>query len=261
MSFKERNHFEMPKKNNHFLWRYIDKWKLESILKNKSLFFCRADSFLGDLTEGMIPNKVLNILGQQLLKSNQNSSTADKKEFYEDDMYTKLAKDYAARTLVSCWNYSDGEDKKLWSEYTTSPESVVIKTTIDSMKGCFEGILENIHGSKVRYLDYDTDILYGSDFPAETLNIVHFTLHKRKQFEHEKEYRFVHILNPDKGSEWDWNKEKFVKGKGKLIKADIDTLISEVRVHPNSDSAFQKEVQQLLSDANLNKPVNFSKFA
>ena len=259
MSFKERNHFEMPEKNNHFLWRYIDKWKLESILNNKSLFFCRADSFQGDPTEGMIPNKVLNILGQQLLKSNQNSSTADKKEFYEDDMYTKLAKDYAARTLVSYWNYSDGEDNRLWNEYTTSSESVVIKTTINNVKNAFRNTFENIHGSKVRYLDYDKDVLYGSDFKAETLNITHFALHKRKQlFEHEKEYRFVHILNPDKGYEWDWSKEKIKTGK--LIETDIDTLISEVRVHPNSNSAFQKEVQQLLSDANLNKPVNLSEF-
>ena len=47
---------QIPLEVGSLLWRYMDHDKIESFLKNKALFFCRADKFV-DPFEGSLPKR------------------------------------------------------------------------------------------------------------------------------------------------------------------------------------------------------------
>ncbi|NLE62949.1 MAG: hypothetical protein GX612_03820, partial [Bacteroidales bacterium] len=94
-------------KFNFELWRYMDLEKFESLLKNSSLFFCRADRF-ADPFEGSIPKREVkeNISGL----SNQHILMKKQK-------------------IINCWHINNNENDSMWKLYLKSNEGIAIRTT------------------------------------------------------------------------------------------------------------------------------------
>lgn len=92
---------------------------------------------------------------------------------------------------------------------------------------------------KVEYLDYQNDI-YKEPFYNTSLPFIH----KRKHFEHEKEFRAVIRLDLQDGPIYDWSKEEFEKGK--MIPVDVEKLVEKVIVHPHAEEKFIEKVKETI---------------
>ena len=160
------------------LWRYMDTWKFESMLRSSSLYFRRADK-LADEGEGRL--------------SREQIYGTSKSEIAFDQTY-KIARDYkqhlAAHEItrscmfVNCWNIASREDQRMWSEYTTGPDSVVVTT---SMKALQHAVAEQqIVVSRVKYIsELDPRIEFSHTTPF---------FYKDKFFSFENELRLLRPL-------------------------------------------------------------------
>ena len=133
---------------SQIVWRYMDLWKFEAMARTSSLYFRRADK-LPDRGEGRLSVKAV------------RGTSDSEKEFAAA---YKIAQDYEAHVsaheitrgcmFVNCWNLAGREDARMWREYTTSPESVVVTS---SVKALGRAVLDKqLMVSCVKYVDDHT---------------------------------------------------------------------------------------------------------
>ena len=63
--YKEHQNFKLPENEDDVIWRYMDLWKFEDLLKIHSLYFSTIKN-MGDKFEGRIPDSVANNWIQKL---------------------------------------------------------------------------------------------------------------------------------------------------------------------------------------------------
>jgi hypothetical protein len=218
--------FETPAANNT-IWRYMSFSKFVWLIAKESLYFSRLDQH-ADSWEGLLP---------------QNWDTEVKK--------------YARFNLyVNCWHMNNGESDAMWKLYgAASGETVAIKTTIGRLIKALEKSPIPVYIGKMRYEERDRpqDCLY---WPATC---------KRKPFRHEKELRLcASSASGDNPPDLSQLKKAFVPlgldnksdveilreigKKGIAVPVDLDHLIREVVVCPNSQPSLLDSLEYVLSD-------------
>lgn len=145
--FKEDWPYKIPPPSQT-LWRYMDSWKFESMLRSSSLYFRRADK-LADEGEGRLSRAA--VYG------------TSKSEIAFNETY-KIARDYkqhlAAHEItrscmfVNCWNIAGREKQRMWREYTTGPNSVVVTTSMKALQCAVAQ--QQIVISRVKYIFQST---------------------------------------------------------------------------------------------------------
>ena len=115
--------------DNSIIWRYMDYSKFQSIFKERSIFFSRADKQT-DSFEGEYPNGMLD----ELEKRYRKIGSDDGRSYTYAQWHTQ--KEIPSR-LLSCWSVGLSESRRMWSEYTDTKESVAIRSTIERLKNCF----------------------------------------------------------------------------------------------------------------------------
>ena len=145
--------------------------------------------------------------------------------------------------IINCWHYNSHESDAMWGLYLKDNEGVAILSEPRRLNECFHLTKHSVRIGKVRYLDYQNDIYYDRhDFPVTASNASTPFIHKRKHYEHEKEYRAIIELEPQSGWAYDWSKEEFEKGK--MIPVDVEKLIEKVVVHPHAEEKFIEKVRE-----------------
>ncbi len=229
----------------------MDLVKFISLLSRESLYFSCPSEF-HDPYEGFIPRAWL----LPLAKNSEviiNGIENLKDEISDTPVFEGLSKDLDdviincnnsiadkinrlnSKFGVSCWHKSDYESEAMWKLYSNSGQGIAIESTIGQLKASIasEESLEVVH---VRYLAEDNPGDYD-----ETMNTLAW---KRKSFEHEKELRAIVTLNE--------------KGKGKLVKCDLEKLINQIHIHPEALPHFKEVIQYACSwnqNLGIDKPI------
>lgn len=219
------------------------------MLQRKALYFVRAD-LLDDPYEGYLTKPMADPAGY--VESFKAAYLLKGKEFGEKE--EALAKDIASKQsklvrearrgwYVSCWHANEHESQAMWKLYTSMNDSICLRSTYKQFWDCLPE--KDCYLGKVTYLDYDLDAFKAG-------NLLNPIMHKRSSFNHEREVRavitdFDNFLNPAKAA-----------APGKVLEMDIQTLIKEVYVAPDSRAPLMEVVQRLVEQNGLNIQVKQS---
>ena len=143
---------------NTKIWRYMDFTKFVSLISTNKLIFPRADMF-DDPYEGVFPLKTI-----EAVRVNNSVDIANKL-IVGTEMFQKSV-------FVSCWHMSDFESAAMWDLYLSGTEGVAIQTDVDTLRSFFESSELQISTSKIKYLDYDSQVI-------PPTNMMYPYIHKR----------------------------------------------------------------------------------
>lgn len=231
----------IPIEDNALLWRYMNLDKFESLLKEKALFFCRADKF-SDPFEGSVPIK----------EAIYRDSKSNNKLGY---LHTHL--EMKMFTVVNCWHINNVESDAMWQLYLKSNEGVAIQTTYKKLYNSFSLTPENILISKIRYLDYDNGTWYHpTDYPHRSYNFYVPLIHKRQEFIHENECRVFHEIPHSEQKENYWDEQR--NQIGKLVSIDVNVLIDKLILPPTADEKVKDKITLMLIKYGFDFTINQS---
>lgn len=244
---------DWPENHECVVWRYMDFTKFVYMLECKSLFFTSIKN-LDDKYEGMPTRIASGLIG---LIPDENMRNMHIEALGLMPQLTKII-------YVNCWTKSNNEIATMWKSYANTSYSLAIKSTFGRIQKSFtENKRGRLFGSLIKYKDYDGDYFeFGSLFNCVT--------HKRKEFESESEFRVMYeypwdVLYPDTTqSRSDQPKELDLKRlnnmpRGLDLKVNLDLLITEVVLGPNTKPWFEDLVRLLLKKHSLNKKISNSR--
>lgn len=217
------------------MWRYMDFTKFVYMLEYKSLFFTSIKN-LDDKYEGRATKETLNKIVRIQDKTTRNLGKIILTAQYQ----------FIKTLYVNCWAKSNNEISTMWKSYASTPYSLAIKSTFSRIQRSFtERKRGNLFGSLIKYKDYDKDYF-------EPDNVLNLSIHKRKEFESEREFRIMYhcplsMLGYDPIP------------LGQNFKVNLDQLITEVVLGPNTKPWFGDLIRHLLKKHSLDKKVSNSR--
>jgi hypothetical protein len=226
--------FQPPADQNISVWRYMNLSKFVWMLQHEALYFCRCD-LLGDPYEGHYPKTladgedefVRSMLANAQFGQIPNAEDVARSAFKAMLEQPKKIKE---EMFVSCWHMNEEESSAMWKLYTSHDESICIRSTYQTLA---DGLPDACHLGQVKYIDYRRDRF-------EAGNLLNYIIHKRKSFEHEHEVRAV--VWKFAGSDLPF---EAVGSQGLVIPVNIQTLVHEIFVSPDSKPVFREIVQGL----------------
>lgn len=249
MALKKRwkNHpaFPQPESDSTKLWRYMDFYKFESLLKNKRLVYPRADK-LGESFEGTRPKGDIEWWNRKADNAKKNKDVLRHNSAWISDT-AKFLKD---KYFVSCWHMNEFENRFMWDSYTRSEKSIAIQTTYSVLSQCTH---PSVPLGSVRYIDYSKERL-------PTMNMFEFIMHKEIYFKDESEVRSIcfSLLHSD-----DWEKHfesNYFELENKpgffcyAPEVDLLNLIKKVVFHPQMPDNQQIEIGKLCKENGIVQP-------
>src|SRR2546422_5996879 len=215
------------------IWGYMSFAKYVSLLRERALFFARAD-LLRDKFEGSISRV-------NLAKPSELEPEVAK---VIRSMTSKALQDFTSLVMLSCWCMGEIESVGLWERYAPGPEGIAVKSTYNRLRNCFSSKLSVAIG-KVTYLDYEKD-----EVPVDTVFAPFFC--KRKNFEDEHELRAgVHAVSGEPGT------MRPVRA-GAYVPVNLDTLVDAVYVAPEAPEWILEVVRSVTKLHGLGKEVKRS---
>jgi hypothetical protein len=248
---QETNHesFQLPTNKDIPVWRYMDLAKYLSMLDRGSLFFARATQ-LGDSFEGSTPSSI--IRAREYIRANRmtDPALAAYKElpdaFFDMGVtYKKMVESY----LVNCWHMNEHESAAMWKLYSSSNESVCIRSTYRRLR---MNLPKTVFVGEVRYINYEQD-----GFSLD--NVFNFIMHKRLSFAHERELRAI-FWEMDGTTEAQPLKA-WIEPSGLAIQVDLPALVEQVYVSPAAAPWFAKLVEAMTTKCGFSFPVGQSSLA
>lgn len=214
------------------VWHYFTLPKFLGLLDASALYFSRQDQF-DDSAEGHLSQ-----WDRKYLSQNEGSLA----DFLESDR--------VGCYFANCWTMSPSDEYVLWNTYASLVDGIAIKSSIGRLKNALpESDARSIYISGVNYYD---DIKE-STFKASggIINRLALGFSKRSYFRAEKEVR---LLFHDNDARLDDKSPR-----GLLFSVELNTLIEEIYVAPNSYQWFEKAVSHLMELYGLEKiPVRKS---
>lgn len=234
--YEEHPTFDTPP-DEATLWRYLDFTKFVSLLDRKSLYFSRADH-LGDPFEGSV--SPLNPLIREVIYRDQEGP--------DPLVYAEITKRMRMSMYISCWHLNEHESAAMWRLYAKEFAGIAIRSRAGSFKESF-CCDDSISVGKVAYVDYGTTIIpQGNAFAAY--------LHKRREFEHEREVRAICLKFPERAGKPDFS--GIPVGPGIYVEVDLSLLIEEVVTAPYAPHWFAELVASVAERYDLEASVNRS---
>lgn len=224
------------------IWRYMDYWKFESMIKNRSLYFCRSDNF-PDKFEGS--NAARNILIRKEIAKKIGSQS-------EEDI-SKLAKNWTKCMFINCWSIDKYEDWLKWVSYTKCNDGIAIQTTYKRLYNSLKYYKEKVVCfGRVTYIEYEKDLIPNfSDYSC--------FLHKYIYYRNESELRAIlRYCDAVTGKDADQYMMD-IPCKGVPVPVDLDILIEKIYTHPNSKIYLHDRILSILHENKLNIEVFPSK--
>ena len=239
-----------PPDGNMKIWRYVDLPKLIDFLETGSLHFARADT-LGDPYEGSWTLLNMAARGQQIREmiadAELNIPDAEVKYTPEklQQEFERSAHHHRQAMYINCWHGGETESAAMWKLYGTAAGSIAIQSTY---KKLVDVLPDDAFMGMVQYKNYSS---LKDWVPAD--NIMYPFIHKRREFEHEKEVRaFIWI----RASDSEHRQEK-VDDRPQGIKVDIDSdkAVETIRVQPTTPSWVRESIKKLLKRYNWGMKV------
>jgi len=223
------------------IWRYMELWKFRLMIQKKSIFFSRADKQT-DKLEGEYPEGMLTMLTKLKRRSPEGIPSDDGNTYTFSEWHTQ--KEIRSR-LLSCWNLSLSESRKMWTTYTQCRNSIAIRSTIEKLKNCFHDRVEPVVWiGKVRY-GKEENRLPNS---ISTRNVDFFLypfFAKKDAYRWEKEVRATVNIALVRQEKFDHNPY------GCYIKANLKILVDSVWINPHAPKELRSQVGTLLNSCGL----------
>lgn len=237
--------------NDAVLWRFMDFTKFVSILKNRALYFARADQFEDPFegAKGLMENKPRWDSFYMGFFAGSYANPPDGVDFnLTPDEVAKeslrLLRQLEAAgvrnlstTFINCWHENPHESEAMWKLYVAALDyGISIRTTYDRL---------------YRALGRDPDISIGRvsyvDFSNRFVGINDCFWHKRLSFKHEQEVR---VIIKDFRTENEF---------GKLVPVNLGTLIESVHLSPTSPSWFRDLVEDVMTKYGIMSKIESSR--
>ncbi|MCK2020772.1 DUF2971 domain-containing protein [Peribacillus frigoritolerans] len=230
---------------NPTVWKYMNLNKLDSLLKDKAMFFAKPNAFVDPL-EGSYSNWDIKQLNEytELPFINSREEMRKIQEF----------------SAISCWHINEHESAGMWDLYLSGNDGVAIKTDYRSLINSITDLRYRVFSGNMQYIDFHKEMT--------SKNIYDTLFYKRKSFSHENELRLMVIASRiDQNhlevefeservpsDEWDEKMEKleeqsyeFSHGKGNLVSCDLNKLIHGIYVSPKSSQEVVEQVKSMVS--------------
>lgn len=260
MPYQQHDLFTNPKGDNLKLWRYMDFTKLLSMISTNSLFFPSAKMLKQiDPWEGTFLRKQLQGVLRWIYEVEKRKGREPTFEYMEQQAKSFKNADECEIDVnfISCWHCNSIESAAMWRLYLKGNEGIAIQTTFDSFSNCFEKYDGPVYIGQVRYKDYAEDIYYDDYDPGLIKFYSHNGflpfIHKRKYYEHEREYRAIAWL-ADKGKTYNHKSTE----SGIFIPINLDILIVKVLIAPGAPEWFKDLVSKAFVKYGINKNVERS---
>ena len=226
-----------PPDRNMKIWRYMDLTKLIDLLETGSLYFARADT-LDDPYEGSLTRCNVKIREQQI-QALAATHTINVKQWRES---LKLMTSWGRKTVyINCWHGGETESAAMWKLYGTAAGSMVIQSTYKKLVAAFS---DDVFVGMVQYKNYNS---LEDWFPPD--NGLSPFLHKRREFEHEKEVRA--FIWSAAGNSQHRLKNGDDQPQGLREDIDIDKVVETIRVQPTTPVWAREAIEKLLDRYNL----------
>jgi hypothetical protein len=225
--------FQMPIERGAPVWRYFDFPKFVSLLKERSLYFCRAD-LLGDPPEGSF-TRAREVERERVLASLPTGKAKEEKAV-AFGRHANLNAAVLKGTYVNCWHQGDHESMALWRGYGGGPCGVAIRSTVDLLDRLIPEQFDPAPSptweanailiGAVRYVDYASEL---ERVPNDDNAYAPFVC-KSVAYEHESEIRALFM---------DFVRDDVTElPAGRSIPVDLESLILQVIVSPLSPDWF-----------------------
>jgi hypothetical protein len=216
------------------LWRYMDLEKLLALLQDRALFFPQLKSFR-DPYEGIAPIEWRGAVTDlnQIPDLLTNSGDWQKIPLSFDDGEFVRDENLPAELYVSCWHINPGESAAMWTLYSND-KGLAVKTTSDQLAEALHFGQARVELAAVEYIEIVPGLMSGSPWRI-----------KRPSFQHERELRAV-IRDGD------------CKMAGLRVPVDLETLIEEIYISPDSEPWIADVVKKVLLTYGLHKNVQRS---
>jgi hypothetical protein len=233
--YKKELFLRIPEDENTLIWRYMDFTKFISLLDRQELFFAWVDK-LGDPFEGSYTEVNAAATVEEINKSGLSDDIKQRVKMLGANQIIR------SHSAINSWHKSDHESSALWELYIRSNQGIAVKSEFCRLRDCFKPNTPDIYIGEVEYIDYSQDAI-------DVRNYFYPFFYKRNSFEHEKELRALFI-----------DQESLVKGKtvssnGKGVPVELDTLIDEVYLAPNSPEWIYYLVKSVMGRYGVNKKV------
>ena len=219
------------------IWRYMDLWKFQSMMKENAIFFSKADE-QDDKQEGEYSEEML----AELEKKWGNDVKSDDGATYGFHEWHNR-KEKPSR-LISCWSENPTETQRGWEEYTSNTESISIRSTIGRLKRCFHEKEEPVVWiGKVRYGEEENKL--NQSISKLGLNPFLYPFFKKEEtFRWQNEIRATVNIAQKKQTKLGHS------SNGCYVKADLKILIESVWINPHSIN-LRTEVETMLAGYNF----------
>ena len=233
------HNLDLSIRDDQKLWRYMGFAKFTALLKQRGLFFPRADSFEDSFegAAGLASRRdewdrfYIDYFKQAVRTAPGGEIPAViTDEVLEEDArrllndLNRAALDHRAK-LVSCWHANDGESEALWRLYSPpTTVGVAVQTTVDALWNALDGQPEGIVG-RVHYIDYSRSYAHINDR----------AFFKRRSLSHEREVRAV---LPNSSEE---------PVPGRLVNCDLEHLIVSVTASPFAPDWFPDVLRETIA--------------
>lgn len=187
--FKERPRVAQPALNAK-LWRYLTLEKFESLVQKRALYFCRVDRF-EDGFEGAITEPEADHIDEFIRQVEMPDLLGNVPDvsYYKAQLSARSR--YRKFFYANCWHSNDSESAAMWKLYLGAAEGVAIRTTFAAMREAIPVPKEGrLCGGLVSYVDYKADWF-------DALGPLDAYFHKRLEYRHESEYRFLYQYFPE----------------------------------------------------------------
>jgi len=228
------NFYHLPRLNQR-VWRYMEYWKFEHLVKHEALYFRRSDRLEDDM-EG------------KYAEANRTYTTSVWQRFiqaypikHDPAAQEEGALGFRYRIFLSCWHINDTENADMWRLYTKTAESVVVVSTVRKLLTAMERY--QVVPGRVRYAPQST--------PRPEWNYYAPFFFKDSRFMSEREFRLI-------GSPPDDQPVHIETMTGFNLSVTPETIIDLVKLHPNSMPSFKDQVKAFLAGNKIKLAVSKS---
>jgi len=167
------------------VWRYLTFPKFVAMLEFQALWMSRL-RVLQDRFEGTLPHATRLAMMKEDLKWRE--------VFPQPELQAQLAKmtdrnveDGRDLLVVNCWFCGEHESERMWEEYSSSTEGVVIRSSLARLDTSIAAKQEFTTIGRVRYVDLLTHDM--GTYPGHQAH--ERALLKRPEYSHEREVRII----------------------------------------------------------------------
>jgi hypothetical protein len=230
------------------IWRYVDFWKFEDLVKTGQIYFRRSDKF-DDPNEGLPPSEYERVL---------NLNAFDIKDIRERDHHIGTLAQFRQSYYVNCWHLDMGETAKMWGKY--GKDGVAIISRYDLLKQVLHALADKVIIAPVSY---------GTNHLTRW-NVIQFMTTKRTEYASEREVRAMIELNDPFDSmnrHFDEDNRPHDRPiydppptlpEGIRQDIEVDSLITEVVISPFAPPERLEEVRVLLAASKITADVRQS---